>query len=166
MIRWGNGDQVTQPGDRVIDEPVSGRVAARFLRYQSVVPNRRGVFPGVFALANGLAKAGRLELADHTWWRATNAHWEAVWTDPSTVNPTCYDRELHPGAVSWFKSDATALIAMCREYLDLLDRYDVPWVELRTNHPGWIVYEDATQVVATPYTYESDWPLTDGRSRS
>ncbi|WP_222851133.1 hypothetical protein [Phytoactinopolyspora mesophila] len=108
----------------------------KFLRFQSAVPNRRGVFPGVFALANGLAYAGTLSSSDHQWWQVTNAHGEATWTDPSTVDPSCYDRDLNPGAVSWFKTDATALIAMCRGYLDLLDRYDVPWVELRTDHPG------------------------------
>ncbi|MEH3088457.1 MAG: hypothetical protein PGN24_02270 [Microbacterium arborescens] len=37
---------------------------AEFVRFQSMVPNRRGRFPGVFALVNGLASQGMLSLDD------------------------------------------------------------------------------------------------------
>ncbi len=43
--------------------------------------------------------------------------------------------------------------------LELLDRYDVRWVELRTNTPGRITYEDDVQVVAVPFSYPDDWPF-------
>ncbi|NED97325.1 hypothetical protein G1H11_18675 [Phytoactinopolyspora alkaliphila] len=123
------------------------------------------MFPGVFALANGLAHAGALSPDDYAWWRAANDHGDAAYTDPSTVDPACFDRELNPGAVSWFKSTATSLISTCDGYLALLDRYGVPWTELRTDHPGMIVYEDDVQVVATPYSYPEHWRMSDGRSR-
>jgi hypothetical protein len=36
------------------------------------------------------------------------------------------------------------------EYLALLDRYQVAWVERRDTDPGSIIYEDWAQVVAVP----------------
>jgi len=35
-------------------------------------------------------------------------------------------------------------------YLDLLDRYQVGWIERRSDNPGRIRYEDDVQVVVTP----------------
>lgn len=130
-----------------------------FRRFQSAVPNRRGSFPGIFAMANGLLRAGMLAEADSDWVRRENARGEHAYTDPSTVVPGCYDPVRNPGARSWFKDDAHELLAMAREYAVLLDRYDVAWVELRTAHPGRIVYEDEVQVVAVPFTHEEHWPL-------
>ncbi|MBF4607405.1 hypothetical protein [Curtobacterium sp. VKM Ac-1393] len=48
---------------------------------------------------------------------------------------------------------------MCDGYLDLLDRYRIPWVELRTTSPGHITYEDEVQIVATPMDQSHDWPF-------
>lgn len=48
---------------------------------------------------------------------------------------------------------------MARRYTVLLDRYEVPWVEPRTERPGRIVYDDAVQVVAVPFVHEEHWPL-------
>ena len=134
-----------------------------FRRFQSAVPNGRGTFPGVFALTNGLGRGERLSAADRAWWAAANARGDSLYPDPSTVDPSCYDRELNPGARAWFKDSATELLAITAHYLDLLDRYGVPWVELRSAWPGRVVYEDDVQVVAVPYTHAADWRLVAGR---
>ena len=133
---------------------------ATYCRFQSAVPNRHGRFPGVFAMANGLGRQGLLDPADHAWWEAENRRGDELYVDPSTVNPTCFDRELNPGARSWFRSSATGLIAMTQACLAMLDRYGVPWVELRSDSPGRVVYADEVQVVAVPYTHAADWPFT------
>ncbi|RPE74729.1 hypothetical protein EDF28_3788 [Curtobacterium sp. PhB137] len=130
-----------------------------FIRYQSAAPNPRGTFPGVFALANGLRRNGMLDPADAHWLLRANEQATAQYRDPSTVEPNCYDPTLHPGARSWFRADATTLLAMSVGYLDLLDRYRVPWVELRTTSPGRITYEDEVQIVATPMDQSHDWPF-------
>jgi len=130
-----------------------------FIRFQSAVPNRHGRFPGVFALANGLAWDGVLSPEDHAWWVAKNARGDALYTDPTSVDPTVYDRTINPGARSWFKVTAHELLSITSDYLRLLDRYGIPWVELRTASPGRRVYEDEVQVVAAPYTYVEDWRL-------
>lgn len=134
-----------------------------FVRFQSVAPNRHGRFPGVFAMANGLDHDQRLDARDTARLREMNARATAAYADPSTVVPDCYDPVRHPGARSWFKADATTLLTMTREYLDLLDRYDIFWAELRTAHPGAVVYEDDVQVVALPASYPDDWPFPPAR---
>jgi hypothetical protein len=103
-------------------------VTTTFVRFQSAVPNRRGTFPGVFALVNGLARGGVLSGAEHAWWSAETARGDSLYTDPSTVDPTCYDRSVNPGARAWFRHTATDLIALTDDYVRLLDRYGVPWV--------------------------------------
>lgn len=122
-----------------------------YLRFQSPVPNTGGHHPGVFALANGLGRGGHLSPADHDWWQASNARCEAAYTDPSTVDPTCYDQQLNPGAHAWFRADATHLLDLVTGYLELLDRYAVPWEERRTSDPGRVVYADDVQVVVVPH---------------
>jgi hypothetical protein len=134
-----------------------------FIRFQSAVPNRRGTFPGIFAMANGLRDAGLLSPADMDWVRRENTRCERAYTDPSTVAPGCYDHEHNPGARSWFRESAGELLAIARAYTRLLERCGAPWAELRTRTPGRIVYEDSVQVVAVPFTHEEDWPLADGR---
>jgi hypothetical protein len=132
------------------------------IRFQSAVPSRSGRFPGVFALANALARQGRLSAADLAWWHAANARLTAAYVDPTTVVPGCYDPEVNPGARAWFRLPSSTPLDMTREYLGLLDRYGVAWTELRTTTPGRITYEDAVQVVAVPFTYDADWWLHDG----
>jgi hypothetical protein len=104
-----------------------------------------------------------LSPADHGWWVVGNARGDALYTDPASVDSTVYDRRTNPGARSWFKDTAHELLSMTSDYLRLLDRYGVPWVELRTASPGRRVYEDEVQVVAVPYTYAEDWPLAGAR---
>ena len=137
-----------------------------FVRFQSAVPNRHGRFPGVFALANALAAEGLLSPADAAWWAAENTRGDALYTDPSTVDPRCYDRTVNPGARSWFKGTATELLDVATGYLALLDRHGDRWVELRTGSPGRVVYEDEVQVVAVPYEHGTDWPFPSTRRGS
>ena len=128
-----------------------------FIRYQSAVPNRRGRFPGVFAMANGLRNEGLLSEADKQWLQVANAN--EAYTDPTTVVADCYNSELNPGARSWFKAESTQLLDMTAAYLDLLDRHNIPWLALRTRNPGRLVYEDELQVVAVPHTHPDHWPF-------
>jgi len=129
-----------------------------YVRFQSAVPNRRGTFPGVFALANGLRLSGTLSAEEGEWMDAANARASEAYADPRTIDPDCYDRVRNPGARAWFLASATDLLAFTADYLALLDRHEVPWQELRTRTPGRIVYADEVQIVATPHTID-DWPF-------
>lgn len=132
----------------------------RFVRFQSAVPNRNGRFPGLFALANGLAHDGILTPADHAWWRAANDRANSLYDAPADA----YGPIAPPGGRSWFKAEAHDALALTAGYLDLLDRYEVPWHELRTTRPGTILYEDPVPVVALPHTHPEDWPFKATRS--
>ncbi|WP_457964671.1 hypothetical protein M1E17_00485 [Arthrobacter sp. D1-29] len=122
-----------------------------FVRYQASAPNARGRYPGIFALANGLARGGRLSGEDWASWRAANDHYDAAYTDPSTVDRSVYDPHINPSAQSWFKGSAAHLLEGVAFYTDLLGRYDVGWQVLYSANPGKILYEDDVQVVVAPY---------------
>jgi hypothetical protein len=122
-----------------------------YVRYEATEPTRRMTYASVFALANGLAHSGRLTPEDHSWWRTHNDFMNDAYPDPASVDPSVYDRDQHPGARAFFRTDARDLLDVTAGYLDLLDRYDVGWREIRTLDPGRIVYADAVQVVAEPW---------------
>jgi hypothetical protein len=119
----------------------------KFVRYEASMPNGRGLHPGIFALANGLAKDGRLSTQDWASWRSANDHYNAAYADPSIVDRTVYDGAIHPAVQSWFKRTAAHLLTGVEFYTDLLNRYDVGWRVLYSNDPGKVLYEDAVQIV-------------------
>jgi hypothetical protein len=122
----------------------------RYLRYEATTPNSRGAHTGIFGLANGLARGGKLTAADHDWWRTNNAWYDAAYRDPGTVDPTLFDKAVHPVTSSWFKDSATHLIERVPGYLDLLDRHGVGWVLRTSDDPGEVLYEDDVQVIVRP----------------
>lgn len=120
----------------------------RYVRFQAAHRDHKGRFVGVFGLVNGLARTGKLTEAQERFRRANNDWYDASYTDPSTVDPSVYDHELHPGAAAWFKSSAIHLIERVGGYLAILDAHGIGWVRLDSQDPGRVVYEDADQVVA------------------
>ncbi|MFD3451978.1 hypothetical protein ACFWVC_07325 [Streptomyces sp. NPDC058691] len=123
-----------------------------YVRFQATVPNARGRYPGLFALANGLGRSGVLSAEDHRFWRENNAWYEANFTDPSTVDPTVYDRAINPGAAAWFKHTAGELLDRATGYLELLARHAVACERLESSRPGRIIYEDDHQIVVVPHS--------------
>ncbi|WP_214405486.1 hypothetical protein [Pseudonocardia lacus] len=123
-------------------------MVAPYVRFQSPTPNPRGHFTGVFGLANGLALAGALSADEMEFWRTTNAWFHANFPLPDAA---IYDRAVNPLASSWFKT-ATAdfLLARVPGYLQILGAHGVRCVEVRSDAPGRIVYDDEYQVVAVP----------------
>ncbi|UKY55027.1 hypothetical protein [Streptomyces inhibens] len=133
-----------------------------YVRFQGTTRSPRGHFPGIFALANGLARDGRLSEAQYRIWRTGNDWYDANYANPSDLDPTVYDRELHPGAVAWFKTTAVHLIDRVDGYLELLAHHEVPCERIESANPGRIIYEDDDQVVVVPW--EPDRPLPLGRT--
>ncbi|MER6701675.1 hypothetical protein ABZ592_30585 [Streptomyces fimicarius] len=129
---------------------MSGTTA--YVRFQSTGRSPRGHFPGIFALANGLAREGRLTEEQHRVWRAGNDWYDAAYADPSRVDPTVYDPAVNPGAVAWFKTSATRLLDRIPDYLALLAAHGVPCERLESADPGRVVYEDDVQIVVVPRT--------------
>ncbi|MFF3559279.1 hypothetical protein ACFYXS_04460 [Streptomyces sp. NPDC002574] len=122
-----------------------------YVRFQATVPNRHGRYPGLFALANGLGRSGVLSAEDDLFWRENNAWYEAHCTNPSTVDPTVYDRAVNPGAAAWFKHTAGELLDRTTGYLELLARHQVGCERLESSCPGRVVHEDDHQIVVVPH---------------
>ena len=108
---------------------------------------------GVFQAAYQLRKRGNLpdfeearlrELLD---WFNTNLEKPDRFTKSK---PPFYRKENR--AISWFKDTSTEHIANLREIVSILNRYDVHTEMIQTDRPGYIVYEDAYQVVAEPFS--------------
>jgi hypothetical protein len=53
--------------------------------------------------------------------------------------------------LSWFKDTAVAHIAKMHRLARILEAHGLPVEELRTERPGYVVYEDAFQVAAEPF---------------
>lgn len=56
------------------------------IRFESQTPNLPGRHVGVFGLANGPARSGRLSSPDWGWWRASDDWCNAAHLDPSAVD--------------------------------------------------------------------------------
>lgn len=121
-----------------------------YVRFESAVPNRHGTYTGIFGLANGLARSGRLTPEEWAWWRSNNDWFAAAYTDPATVDPSLFDRSVHPVVTCWFRDAAGHLLERVPGYLRLLDRYGIAWQERRSHDPGTILYEDDVQVLVVP----------------
>lgn len=131
-------------------------VEPKFVRYQASIPNGRGSCPGIFALANGLARDGMLNRQDWIAWRSANDYFDSAYVDPSTVDGSIYDRAINPSAESWFKRTATGLLIGVEFYTDLLHRYNVGWQMLYSDDPGKLLYEDDVQIVVAPHRTRSE----------
>lgn len=58
--------------------------------------------------------------------------------------------EVNPGAVAWFRASAERFLTPVTGYLAILDAHGLGYVEMRSDDPGRIAYEDDHQVVAVP----------------
>ncbi|AJZ86353.2 MULTISPECIES: hypothetical protein [Streptomyces] len=129
-----------------------------YVRFQSTVRNERGYFTGVFGLINGLARDGKLTDEQERFRRANNDWYNVAYPDPSSVDPTVYDRELRPGAAAWFKSTSQDLIKRVDGYLEILAAHGIGCRMMRSSDPGRIVYEDEYQIVVVPHEAEPGQP--------
>ena len=119
-----------------------------FIRFESAVPSASGRYPGVFALANGLARDGLLTDEEHEWLVGNNDWFEHAYTDPGLTDPLIFDRAVHPHTACWFKQESAGhLLERLTGYLALLDKYGVGWVRLLSEDPERIVYADDVQIV-------------------
>jgi hypothetical protein len=53
--------------------------------------------------------------------------------------------------LSWFRDTATSHIERARDLIAVLDAYGLQVESLHAVRPGYVVYEDAFQVVALPF---------------
>ena len=105
---------------------------------------------GIFSAAYHLLDNEAIE--DYQWQeiRTTldwfNDYLEAPLTFRRTAN---YNRQ--DTGVCWFKPSAKACMSQVRYLAHLVSEHDIEVRELKTDNPGYLIWEDYQQVVAEPF---------------
>lgn len=77
------------------------------------------------------------------------------WFRHNLKKPRSFSRSSKPHAknvaLSWFKDTAVAHLAKMHALSQILNAHGIIVEVLRTNRPGYIVYEDQLQVAAEPF---------------
>ena len=100
-----------------------------------------------------LWRGGHLTPAEEAWWAEVRS-----WFNLKLEKPERFARSRRRGAasagISWFKESAVRHIARAREVASLLAEHHIASRMVRTDKPGYIVYEDEFQVTAEPFRTE------------
>jgi hypothetical protein len=122
-----------------------------FVRFVSVdFDEDAEVRTGIFQAAYDLSDSGTLPDYEH------EALSEVLcWFNENLERPTRFSRSLRPHrrpkAVCWFRSSAREHLRRAWELVRILEHNDVPIDTIKIETPGYLVYEDAVQVVAEPF---------------
>lgn len=116
--------------------------------------SRSGEQRGVFSALYALEDEGQFAPHELAWFHSIEEWFNQNLRRPSRLawssRPNAPER-----AITWLKASATEHVARLRELAALLEYKDIPVEELRTDRPGYIVYEDENQVAAIPYHSET-----------
>ncbi len=74
-----------------------------------------------------------------------------AWFSQNLEKPTSFGRDKLRRGICWFKTDATQHIARIWEMVQILERNGIFVKKIRTNKPGYVIYEDEWQLVAEPF---------------
>ena len=108
---------------------------------------------GIFQVAHRLRRYSRLEAASGNAIDRELAWFERHLAEPRRLAHTNAkgDHRRDPVGVSWFKPEAAEHLAHAQALGRALTACGVPVQTLRTEQPGYVVYEDEHQVVAVPF---------------
>jgi hypothetical protein len=125
-----------------------------FLRFVMQKPiSGSGAREGIFAAAYNLKRSGRLTSVD-------DDHLTELleWFKENLAVPTRFNRTTSKGyyrrataGIAWFKSSATRHLERIHELAELLDRYDARSEIVKSERPGYVIYEDDAQIIAEPF---------------
>lgn len=73
------------------------------------------------------------------------------WFNENLEKPTSFGRGKHLLGICWFKSSSAEHIARIWEMVRILERNGIYVKKIRTDKPGYVVYEDEWQLVAEPF---------------
>ena len=74
-----------------------------------------------------------------------------VWFNENLEKPTSFGRDKLRLGICWFKTDAAEHISRIWEMVQILERNGVYVKKLKTDKPGYVIYEDEWQLVAEPF---------------
>ena len=122
-----------------------------FLRF--VVHNHHEVSgrrEGLFQALGELRHSGVLSAAEQERYDQIHDWFKGHLKRPRSLTRSSKPHAKHV-ALSWFKHTATEHIAKMYELVHILDAHGVAVDVLRSERPGYVVYEDHFQVAAEPF---------------
>jgi hypothetical protein len=97
------------------------------------------------------AAARAIELGTITGTDADGLNSLRTWFNENLEKPNSFGRGKHSLGISWFKVEASEHIARIWQMARLLERHGIYVKKIKTDKPGYLVYEDDWQVVAEPF---------------
>ena len=74
-----------------------------------------------------------------------------AWFSKNLERPTSFGRDKLRLGICWFKTGSTEHIFRIWEMVNILERNDIYVKKIRTDRPGYVIYEDEWQLVAEPF---------------
>ena len=74
-----------------------------------------------------------------------------AWFSENLEKPTSFGRDKLRLGICWFKTDAADLISRIWEMVRILEHNGTYVKKIRTDKPGYVIYEDEWQLVAEPF---------------
>jgi hypothetical protein len=101
----------------------------------------------------GIFQAAALALE---WQHITGSDADALnelreWFGDNLDKPTSFGRDRLRLGICWFKTGATEQISRVWEMVRILERNGIYVKKIRTDKPGYVIYEDEWQLVAEPF---------------
>jgi hypothetical protein len=101
----------------------------------------------------GIFQAAALALE---WQQITGSDADALnelcdWFGDNLNKPTSFGRDRLRLGICWFKTGAAEQISRVWEMVRILERNGIYVKKIRTDKPGYVIYEDEWQLVAEPF---------------
>jgi hypothetical protein len=74
-----------------------------------------------------------------------------AWFSKNLEKPTSFGRDKLRLGICWFKTGSTEHISRIWEMVHILERNGIYVKKIRTDKPGYVIYEDEWQLVAEPF---------------
>lgn len=74
-----------------------------------------------------------------------------AWFSQNLEKPTSFGRGTLRRGICWFKTGSTKHISRIWEMVHILERNGIHVKKIRTDKPGYVIYEDEWQLVAEPF---------------
>ncbi len=74
-----------------------------------------------------------------------------AWFNDNLEKPTSFGRDKLRLGICWFKTGSAEHISRIWEMVEILERNGIYVKKIRTDRPGYVIYEDEWQLVAEPF---------------
>ena len=105
---------------------------------------------GVFQAADRLSRRGVLSAEEENRYEAVRQWFQRHLPVPRRLSRSGR-RHACRKAICWFKKDANRYIDRVKSLVALLERHGIAMEMIRTERPGYVVYEDSYQIAAVPF---------------